>query len=286
VAHRLADAVARVVAERGGLSHRAALRALAVPDNWEDVEPRKLIADLGVQLVNVLSHGALRDTRLVLILDEAEVLLPSPSAPLADTLDFLRMLRGVSQETRQLTLVLAGVNATPVESATLGSDDNPLFGLLAVQYLGPLEAGACNDMVRVVGRKMRIRWQPAALDKLTSYVGAHPLLARLAASDVATTFPERPSRPNAEMVSRVLHDFHIRNSEIFTQMVHSLKRYYPDELDVLKLIATDEISFARELIAEEPTVLNHLVGYGVVDRESLALCVPAFRGWLRAMARA
>jgi hypothetical protein len=281
VAHRVADAVARVLSERGQLGHKEALRALSVPDDWEAVPPKRMIADLGVSLVNVLTHGALQGTRLVLILDEAEVLLPTPATPVVDALDFLRMIRGVSQETRQLTLVLAGVNATPVESPVIGEDDNPLFGLLAINYLGPLESVACSEMIRTVGRKMRIRWQPAGVGVVTEYVGAHPLLARLASSEVAAAYPVRPSRPNAEMVNRVLAGFTKRNSDIFVQMVHSLAKYYPDELEILRLIAAGDVAFARDLVDEDPGLLNHLVGYGVLERGSLELCVPALASWLR-----
>ena len=154
-----------------------------------------------------------------------------------DTIHLLRMIRGVSQQTEQLTVVLAGVNAAPSESPVIAEDDNPLFGLLSVRYLGPLDPASCAEMIRDVGRRMRMRWDPAATKAVTAYVGGHPLLARLAASDVWSRHPERPLRPTAEMVQEDLKGFHVRNSNIFVQMIQSLRRYYPDELEVLKIIA-------------------------------------------------
>lgn len=283
VAHRFGDEIALRVSSRTTLSHGQARRALSLSADWSDVEPRKLIADLGVRLVNLLRGGALDGQRLVLILDEAEILLPTAQTPKPQTIDLLRAIRGVSQETQQLTLVLAGVNATPSESAVLGEDeDNPLFGLLALRYLGPLEPSASDDLIRMVGRKMRIRWDPPATAAVTAHVGAHPLLARLAASDVATANRVRPLRPNLDMVTPVLRTFHDRNSDIFTQMVQSLRRYYPDELEVLKWLARGDDGLARALVADEPQILNHLVGYGVVDKETLSISVPAFHAWLSA----
>lgn len=281
VAHRIGNAVAYVMSERTTLSEQEARRALGIPDVWDEIDPRRLIADFGVKLVDVLTKGALADTRLVLMLDEAEILLPNPSEPVQDTVDLLRMIRGVSQESERLTLILAGVNATSCESPVLGAEDNPLFGLLALKYLGPLEHAACEDMIRIVGRNMRLRWDPAARKAVTDYVGAHPLLARLAASDVANMYEERPLRPNLQMVQRVLVDFHRRNSDIFVQMLQSLKRYYPEELEVLKLLGTGETDFVRELVDHDATLLNHLAGYGVVDRNTLGISVPAFAAWLR-----
>jgi hypothetical protein len=68
-------------------------------------------------------------------------------------------------------------------------------------------------------------------------------------------------------------------------MLHSLQRYYPDELEVLGLLASGDRDFAGELLAEEPRILNHLAGYGVVDRETLKASVPAFAVWLRSQSR-
>lgn len=202
VVHRLGVAAAEVLAREGGISARAGMRALAVPpDDWQAVEPDRLIADLGVRLSAALRNGALSETRLIVILDEAEILLPSQREPAPYTGHFLRMVRGVSQETSRLTVVLAGVNATPSESPVIGGQDNPLFGLLATQYLGPLEPATCDEMIKTVGRRMRIRWDPAAATAITAAVGGHPLLARLAASDVITAYPDRPLRPNASQVS-------------------------------------------------------------------------------------
>ena len=131
---------------------------------------------------------------------------------------------------------------------------------------------------------MRMRWDPAATKAVTSYVGGHPLLARLAASDVWERHPERPLRPTAEMVSSDLKGFPIRNSNIFVQMIQSLRRYYPDELEVLKIIAGGDREFARSLLRDDPSILNHLVGYGVLDQTSLEISVPAFREWLSSSA--
>jgi hypothetical protein len=281
VAWRVGDAVAGLLAARSkALSHNGARRALGIPDDWTEVPPGTLMTDLATSLVAVLKSGLLRDTRLVVVLDEAEILLPNPAEPMPDAIHFLRMIRGVSQQTGQLTLVVAGVNASPSESPVIGEEDNPLFGLLSVRYLGPLDSASCAEMIRDVGRRMRMRWDPAATKAVASYVGGHPLLARLAASDVWERHPERPLRPTAEMVNHDLQGFHIRNSNIFVQMVQSLRRYYPDELEVLRVIASGDKEFARSLLRDDASILNHLVGYGVVDQATLEISVPAFRAWL------
>jgi hypothetical protein len=215
------------------------------------------------------------------ILDEAEILMPTPAHPLPHAVQFFRVLRAVATETRRLSLVVAGVNATPSESPSLGSEDNPLFGLLSIEYLGPLELADCADMLRRVGRKMQIRWEEAPLNRIAEQVGSHPLLARLAGSDLASAYPERPLRPNLDYTRVVLHDFHRRHSRIFEQMVQSLRKYYPDEFDFLEIVASGDEAFVYSAIDENPSLLNHLDGYGVFNARTLQISIPVFADWLR-----
>jgi serine/threonine-protein kinase len=284
-AHQLGAALAALLAQRAGMSTEAARRLVRLPEHWREVDPRTLISDVGDMASRLLTEGALRNTRVVLLLDEAEILLPRPTEPAEHAIYFFRVLRAISQETHRLTLVLAGVNATPSESATLADDDNPLFGLLAVTYLGPLTASECQEMIRRIGRKMQARWEEPALRLLSEKAGAHPLLARLGASDVITLNPQKRERPNQSMVNAVMERFHLRHSGIFEQMVASLKRYYPDEFDFLRVLASGDVAFASELIDDEPAILNHLAGYGVVDPQSLTITIPAFQMWLRLTGR-
>lgn len=280
-ANRIGQELARSMARIGTLTERQALAALQMPADWSSVEPSLLIGRVADALRDALMGGILRDRRLVLMLDEAESLLPSTDEPREFAVDLFRSLRSVSQETGRLNLVLAGVNATPTESPFLGAEDNPLFGSLVVHYLGPLETDECEEMIRKIGRRMQVRWDGRAAARLTESVGAHPLLARLAASDLVTTFPERPLRPNLDHADTILDGFSERQSAIFEQMIQSLRRYYPVELEVLQVVAAGDQVFATELLEDDPALVNHLAGYGVLDPEHLSISIPAFRKWLR-----
>lgn len=281
VAHRIGQELVKALAERGTLTERQARQALRLPEDWFDQDPKLLIARVADSIRGLLTSGVLRDHRLIIMLDEAESLLPTPANPADHAIDLFRALRGVSQETDQLNLVLAGVNATPTESPILRDTDNPLFGSLAVRYLGPLQPEECNEMIRKIGRRMQVRWDGRAVDALTAHVGAHPLLARLAASDLVSQFSERPLRPNLEQAEQTLEGFAERRSSVFEQMIDSLSRYYPTELEVLQVVAEGDQVFASELLEDDRTLVNHLSGYGVLDPDRLSISIPAFREWLR-----
>jgi len=281
VAHRIGVAVARSLAERSQLTERQARNALGLPERWNDADPELLIATVGDGIRGLLLEGRLKDHRLILMLDEAEALVPDVEHPKPHALTLFRVLRSVSQETRRLNLVLAGVNATPSESPTLAGEDNPLFGSLSVRYLGPLEKDECEEMIRKIGRRMQVQWDGPAVGTLTEHVGAHPLLARLAASELVEEFPTRPLRPTVEQAELVRNRFAEFRSSVFEQMVQSLHRYYPSEFEVLQVIAEGDQVFASEMLEGDPSLMNHLAGYGVVSRERLTIRIPAFREWLR-----
>jgi hypothetical protein len=82
-------------------------------------------------------------------------------------------------------------------------------------------------------------------------------------------------------VRSILADFPRRNSSIFAQMVQSLRRYYPDEFEFLKLVASGDRDFAREFADLDTSMVNHLVGYGVIDPSSMTIAIPVFGRWLR-----
>ncbi len=280
-ANRIGEELARSMSRIGTLTERQALSALGMPSDWSSIEPRLLIGKVADALRDALTGGVLRDSRLVLMLDEAEALLPSADQPRDYAVDLFRSIRSVSQETGRLNLVLAGVNAMPTESPFLGDQDNPLFGSLGVHYLGPLEPEECEEMIRKIGRRMQVRWDGKAAAEITEYVGAHPLLARLAASELVSRYPERPLRPNLDHAKSILDGFPERQSPIFEQMIQSLRRYYPGELEVLQVVADGDQVFATELLEDDPALVNHLAGYGVLGREHLTISIPAFRRWLR-----
>jgi hypothetical protein len=82
-------------------------------------------------------------------------------------------------------------------------------------------------------------------------------------------------------VRAVFTEFHRRHSSDFRQIVDSLQRHYPDELAVLTAAADGDQEFVRGWCNENPDAINHLVGYGVMSADQLAIRLPALQDWLR-----
>jgi hypothetical protein len=261
-----------------GVSQEQLVQMLALPDRPTSAEPRAMIVDLLNGLGTLLQSV---DYQLVVILDEIEVLVPPQRPPLDLTTEFLRGLRAIAQQTQRLSIVVAGVNSSIAERARLGEEDNPLFSVLNSTYVGPLTKTDCRNLIAQLGVRMGLRWPANENKVLVDDVGAHPALARLAASAVARLDPTRPRVVTPADVAKVLGDFHLKFHSRFDETMDSLRRYYPYEFDLLEELAGGNTDLIKEWRSIEPDAFNHLVAYGIVD-ETPAIATPAFARWLAA----
>jgi hypothetical protein len=280
-AFSLGSTLASVAAERSGVAENRIKTAMRLPSHWGDKPAGHLISDVTDALGNLLDRGALSDMKLAIFLDEIELLLgENGRGPMDHALAFLRGMRALSQRTRRLSLVIAGVNATPCEQALLAGVDNPLYSFVEVRYLGAMERAAGREMVRGAGARVGVKWTDAVLDTLLDIVGRHPLLTRLAASHVVSSQQARPYRPSREEVRKALTAFHRDEAPILREIIQSLDRFYPEELELFTLIALGEGEAVAEWQREYPEALNHLEGYGVVDIDQMRVAIPVLERFL------
>jgi hypothetical protein len=249
----------------------------SVDDAWRPGTESAEIVRLADGLTDLLDSCP--DLRVGVILDEIEVVFGVNREPATAALDFFRALRGVSQQTGRLSLTLAGVNATPSEVSMLSGEDNPLYSFLSRRYLGPLSPDECAEMIQRIGKKMGLRWGPQPTAILTEAVGSHPLLARLAGSDIARVV-ERPTAVDEGDVHAAIAAFPNEHNDVLLQMVESLETYYPEELTLLRLVAADD-EMSEEWAETYPAALNHLREYGILEAEpSRKIRLPVVAEWL------
>jgi serine/threonine-protein kinase len=272
------ELLSEVVLSEGGITHDQVAAALDLPERAGDRPSRQLLVDLFHGLETMLQSAS---ERLIIILDEIEVLIPAEGTPLPLTAEFLRGLRAIAQQTQQVSIVVAGVNSSISERPRLADADNPLFGVLVPTYIGPLTKQDCRELISRLGRRMGLRWPGSELMALVTDVGAHPALARLAASRVAALDPARPRLVTNDDVATVTADFHLKFNARFVEMVDSLRRYYPEEFALLEFLVAGDTEFVTAWRSVQPDAFNHLVSYGIVD-QSPAIAIPAFARWLRA----
>jgi hypothetical protein len=121
-----------------------------------------------------------------IFIDEIEVIAPQESGEngrphpgaLERYLVFARTLRGLLQETTDLALLVVGVDPRLNRVNRWGGEQNPFYQFFREEYLGPLSAEDCIQMVRNIGQQMGLAYAEPALGFIAQVSGGHPFLAR------------------------------------------------------------------------------------------------------------
>jgi hypothetical protein len=214
---------------------------------WEDDARARLEIDLGLGEARIrtadptydfvqatkdtLSKLTLKqpDARLVILLDEIELLVPpvdDAGEALGRYLSFTRALRGLIQEEQRLSLMIVGVDPTINRISRCGaagdqnsffsfvqeilmrrlissrsqSAQNPFFSFVQEIYIPPLLEADCIQMVRNIGRQVVLSYEDDAALRVARASGGHPSLARQLCS---LMFEQRDRRPGEVTLSDV-----------------------------------------------------------------------------------
>ncbi len=193
-----------------------------------------------------------------------------------DFLPFWQTMRSAHQSlSGALVLLVAGVNARSVELASVGRYDNPLYQWISPWYIPSFTKDEVRTMIRTLGRPMGIQFDEEAYSYLTQTYGGHPYLIRQAASwqQKQCVAVDRPVEITVSQLrqNQTTRDAHLES--FVGQIVQLLAPWYEDEYELLRVLASEDITGYLELIQGETLSVNHLYNYGLItDRES----VPVF----------
>jgi hypothetical protein len=204
-----------------------------------------------------------KSLRLGIFLDEFDLCLPRrysvsskdfsdqqiefDLASLQSYLLLARTLRGLTEETKQIALVVAGVNPGFYRTNFWGDNaQNPLYRFFRVEYLGPLTAESCIEMVKNIGKQMNLLYTDDALSFIATTSGGHPYLARQLCS---LAYKRRDTRQTGVIT---LHEM---------QSAANLFLSHPDYNDSLEGIwqeATRPSIWPESIQLENKRILQHL----------------------------
>ena len=250
--------------------------------------PRLFDHDIHTVLNRLEQNGV--PTRLVLILDEVDRLLPVSEANLGfrGYADFFAYLRGTSQNSggRFVTIITAA-NPALCEQAMWEGRDNPIFQFYHLMFLPPLTHEDCNDMVVKLGRGMGIGYSEESLETIFHATSGHPYITRLLCSQINQLNPSRPLQVVPEMVVRARNEF-LRGeaTPIFSEILERLDTFFPTERDLLLFIADgvdDEIELSKLVNQPVDVALYHLIGYQLVEQTvgKYRIKIDMLHEWLR-----
>lgn len=216
--------------------------------------------------------------QIVLLLDEIEYITPGLSNILGqhwdrDFVPFWQTIRSIHQELDgKLVFLVAGVNPAGVEETRIGETPNPIFQLAVPHFLEPFNSQSVRDMVRTLGKYSGLRFEEDVYEYLRAVYGGHPFLIRIACSEVS----RKIDRSNPSETAKVsVKDFVSANTEIRDRLSQPIKDillslvwWYPEDYDLLQILAEGDEAFFNKYLEENPNSVVQFAKYGILQTQS------------------
>jgi len=226
--------------------------------------------------------------KIVIALDEIEHITPGDRLRMRphwdnDFVEFWKTVRAIQNTNRQVSFMVCGTNAAPVETASFDNRDNPLFGMVTKRYMNPFTRDEVRQMTRTLGRFMGLSFDENAFDYLLDRYGGHPFITRQACSRVFETYKDT-RKPIAISAKKLAEDELERDLHLFSHaenVLSVLQRWYPLEFEMLEYLADNNVAAFSNVEAATPELPAHLRGYGLVHASRPELSMQFLSHFLR-----
>jgi len=214
------------------------------------------------------------NTKFCLVFDEIEYI--SNNNKLAshwrdDYIPFWQSLWSTQSQQRKFSFIIAGVNASLVETDKFDGVQNPLFGIIKYRYLTGFEEDELHSLLTTFGRRMGLKFDSGAVTCLFKRYGGHPLLTRMICSQLHNEIKvQNKNRPVSISSAIINSSIRSREDEISFYCKHitsELEEFYPFEFEMLEMLSTGSVVDFNEL-AQDAELVRHLKSYGLVDLSS------------------
>jgi len=151
------------------------------------VDDPKRVSDV---LIKILQQTP-ENKRIVLVFDEIEYISPVAVEDIhwhKGFVPFWQTLWAAQSQVRRLSNIVVGVNPNVVEMDAVQGVQNPMFGIVQPKYLRGFELDELKGMLKFFGKRMGLTFAADAQSYLLKRYGGHPLLIRMACSEVHKTF--------------------------------------------------------------------------------------------------
>ena len=229
-----------------------------------------------LDIQDILQEGKI--DQIMLMLDEVEFITYGLSGTLGqhwdqDFVPFWQTIRSIHQESQgKLVFIVAGVNPASVETSHFSGIQNPIFQLAAPHYLEPFSTAQVREMVRSIGKYAGIRFQEEVYYYLQSTYGGHPFLTRIACSEVWKVSdkldPERLTQINIRSFQMIQQEIRSRLTAPIKDILLSLVWWYPEEYDLLRILAAGDADFVSDYLRHEPRSIFRFAQYGILKKNS------------------
>jgi len=238
----------------------------------ETYSPQTAGNDFLNDINSILEHAKVN--QIAVTLDEVEFITHGLSGAIGQHWDtdfnpFWQTMRSVHQETQgRFCFVVAGVNPACVDNSHFGNVANPIFQLAQPLYLAPLTITQIRTMVRAIGRHAGLSFAEPVYKYLSEKYGGHPYLIRLACSEIWKKSdllnPEKVTEISVSNFERCRTEIVDRLAQPIRDILLSLVWWYPEEYDILRILALGDKTFVRDYLEQKPGSFHQFSKYGLL----------------------
>lgn len=185
-----------------------------------------------------------------------------------DFVYFWQSIRSAYQRLNNLfTFTIFGTNPKCVEEPSILGADNPIYSAFQPNYIPGFDYTQTREMVRRLGKIMGLKFDEEIYSHLMEDYGGHPFLIRRVCSKISKLNSERPVTIDRIKYQQAKKQFNLDNV-YFEMILDVLKQFYPDEYEMLNMLAMGDTESFQFFVSEDPAIVGHLVGYGLIkDKE-------------------
>ena len=229
------------------------------------------------------------DKKIVLVFDEIEWVSPIAIRDLhwkSDFIDFWQTFWACQSRNRNISAIIAGVNPSVVEIDSFDGVQNPLFGIAPYNFLQGFSLEELSTMVNVLGKRMGMKFDNSSKEYLHKRYGGHPLLTRISCSLINSRLKAKGETKPVDITKLwLLENEEDRDAELVfycRHVVSELQQFYPEEYEMLSLLACGQTSDFLEL-ATYPEYTRHLKSYGLLGQDekgSPVIAIPVVKRYI------
>lgn len=222
---------------------------------------------------HIMTIASKRNIKIILIFDEIEYISYFSKQNKHwkdDYFEFWQTLWSEQSTFANLCFIICGVNAYVTEKDSINGIQNPLFGIIQSEYLVGLSLEETVQMIKSLGRRMGLKFEYDCIQFLYEQYGGHPLLTRMACSWINRYLAteNRPLNLSKQRVQEMQKGFDSDPAfySYFGHIISEIREFYPDEYEMLELLAAGQTSDFIELSSINEFV-QHLNSYGLISWE-------------------
>jgi hypothetical protein len=213
-------------------------------------------------------------TDILLIFDEIENISPRTAASShwrerEDSLLFWQTLRAYFQNPTKyrVTFCFVGTNPHLFELPKIVDIDNPVYLFAPKTFIPMLSLPETHEMVTRLGYFMGLDFGDTVVSHIHKRFGGHPFFIRQFCSQIHKRTPiSRPRTVSLNVCNETERDEGLDIKGYLDEILTTLKAFYPEEHEMLELLAKGDRTTFYEMAAYSSSFVEHLIGYGIVVR--------------------